>query len=194
MTNALSSSSGTTSSRLDRRTGLGIVSVILAISWLGCSVEKNYDLLSFFFDGVPNPNLSYEDDPGTFLTRPGAAIVMHQPFADDNCGACHANPGQLNLSRDDSSICLKCHEETTTQYPFMHGATVGMACLWCHDPHRSPYDSLLRAQAPELCRQCHNPSLTVRPEEIEHIQTETECLNCHYGHGGSSRYFLKDLN
>lgn len=191
MTNDRSSSPETQSSSVRRRAGLLSLSLIIAVAWLGCSVEKHYDLLSFFFDGVPDPNFTLESDPEAFVLRTGGKFFMHQPFANDNCGECHANPAELNLSRDDSSMCLKCHESTLAEYTFMHGATVGMACLWCHDPHRSPYENLLRAQPPELCRQCHNPSLTSRPEVSEHVQTETECLECHSGHGGSSRYFLK---
>ena len=39
-----------------RRLAILALALMPATLWLGCSVEKNYKILSFFFDGVPDPN------------------------------------------------------------------------------------------------------------------------------------------
>ncbi len=160
----------------------------LAIQWVGCSVEKNYDMLSLFFDGVPDPNAIDLRDGETIRKSPTFSI--HEPYAEDSCLKCHPDPSELQLSIDDSSICMSCHEEVIKSYPQMHGAVVGMACLWCHNPHMSPFANLLREQAPALCTQCHDWNEPGTPIPAEHEDMERNCLECHSGHGGNDPAFL----
>jgi predicted CXXCH cytochrome family protein len=162
-------------------------SAFLIFQVIGCSVEKNHDLLSFFFDGVPDPNATYSRGGKDISQSPTYSI--HKPYAEDNCQKCHPDPSEMLLSRDDSSVCLQCHEEVTEQFTHMHGAVVGMACLWCHNPHMSPLTHLLRDQAPKLCTQCHDWSEPGTPIPSEHEMT-SNCLECHSGHGGNDPAFL----
>lgn len=161
----------------------------LLFGWAGCSVEKNYDLLSFFFDGVPEPG-SLEAGGGLLGGR-GGTMYSHEPYATESCLECHPNPSQMQLSREDSGVCMKCHEQIPEQYEFMHGAVVGNACLWCHDPHISANPYLLRDSAPALCAQCHKGNQFAAPESA-HASEDTDCLSCHNGHGGSEAFFLRD--
>ncbi|MBK7404381.1 MAG: hypothetical protein IPJ41_07020 [Phycisphaerales bacterium] len=161
------------------------------IPWAGCSVEKHYDVLSFFFDGVPDPNapaLSKADQLKQMRDSP--TYTIHKPFAEDKCEDCHGR--RFNLTRQDSSICLKCHEGVPEEQPRVHGPVAAAACLWCHTPHESAYAALLKGPAREVCTACHEPSMLGTEKVPEHAPSDqTSCVECHAGHGGTARYFLK---
>lgn len=181
-----------TGRRFRRAIALAIgTSCALLTIWGGCSVEKNYDVLSFFFDGVPDPN-------ATTLTRADAlrqmrdspTYTIHKPFAEDKCEDCHGR--RFNLSKQDSSICLKCHEGVPDEQPRVHGPVAAAACLWCHTPHESAYAALLKGPARGVCSACHEPSLLGTDTVPQHKPDDTtSCVECHSGHGGTVRYFLK---
>ncbi len=155
--------------------------------WTGCNVEKHYSTLSFFFDGVPDPNAPITDGSPTIDGR--RIVVVHKPFQEEQCLQCHPDPANMQLTMDDGGICLKCHEEVQDQYPVMHAAVTSLACIWCHNPHMSAFPSLLRDDAPALCTQCHDEqnSSTMPPP---HPDLSSDCLSCHSGHGGSEGHFL----
>jgi len=166
-----------------------LVPAALAMAcWVGCSIERDYKILSFFFEGVPTPESLREE-----ATSPGLGAaqnyVVHAPYARDACLECHVSSVQIQLSRDDSGLCLKCHEGVPTEYAFMHGPVAG-ACLWCHDPHLSGHKHLLRQRSPEVCMQCHDEGLMATSDPA-HDDPGTDCLECHQGHGGPTRGFLR---
>lgn len=175
-------------------------SVLGAALYFGCSPEKHYDTLSFFFDGVPDPNAPSIDGFG------GATIrIEHRPFTDDQCLKCHVNPTDIRIDRNDSSMCLQCHEGIQEQYAFMHGPVAATACLWCHHPHHSAFDNLLRRPSPDLCLTCHGdlmahrelPDLSTDPKQMPinlvHSDLSQDCLACHSGHGGANQAMLHSL-
>ena len=172
------------------RAGGVMVAIALLLQWAGCSVEKNYDLLNKFFDGVPDPNAV--GPQGQAAIAMSSTYTEHQPYTDDSCFQCHPNPSEMLLTKDDSDICLRCHEGLNDQYPLMHGAVTGMACLMCHDPHFSAYEHLLREEAPGLCLQCHDMG-TGNPTP-PHKDLQQNCLECHNGHGGDVPFFLREQN
>lgn len=157
-----------------------------AWQWGGCSVQKHYDLLSKFFDGVPDPN-SVNAYMGAPVTE-SATYSEHQPYTEEACFECHTDINEMLISKDDSSICMKCHEGITEQYPVMHGAVTGIACLMCHNPHLSPLLNLLRDNSSAMCLQCHE----VDPEKASepHQDTQRSCIECHNAHGGDAPFFL----
>jgi predicted CXXCH cytochrome family protein len=163
---------------------------LLAAALAGCSIEKNYKVLSFFFDGVPNPdamkNASAAERQAAMRQSP--TYVVHAPFAQEKCDQCHAGMqfGQLS-----SAVCLKCHAEKPGQHEFMHGPVAAGACLWCHSPHESAFASLLKQDARSTCVQCHAPGMLHSTRVPEHADAARSCLDCHDGHGGSVRYFLR---
>jgi predicted CXXCH cytochrome family protein len=159
-------------------------------SFLGCSPQKRYKVLSFFFDGVPIPQ-------GTQGAAGQPAMYIHKPYADGKCGSCHdTDQMELSISQPtnikniSSSVCLKCHGKVPTQFPVMHGPVAAGACLMCHAPHSSSTAHLLQAPAPRICVQCHTPggTLTQRPE---HKDAKADCLSCHFGHGGTKHGMLR---
>jgi predicted CXXCH cytochrome family protein len=159
-------------------------------SWSGCSVEEHYDLLSTFFDGVPDPNAMLAK--GGFRRKPGVRYITHKPYADQACTECHVDPSNALEAAADSSFCMNCHEGIPTEYTWMHGPVAGLACLWCHTPHLSEFEHLLRVDGPELCVGCHDPEQSEMPLAEGCKDVEHECLDCHAGHGGPREYFLRE--
>src|SRR3954463_6769787 len=62
----------------------------------GCSTEKRYKVLSFFFDGVPNPNAPAAGTGDEFAAERADGAVrpvayVHKPYAQNKCNECHGN-------------------------------------------------------------------------------------------------------
>lgn len=170
-----------------------LAGTVMALSlWPGCTVTKqNYKALSFFFDGVPDPNLpAGVIDPATGEVRPAATVSVHPPYAEENCSECHRS--RLRMSRNDSGICANCHAGKDSEHPRMHGPVAAGACLWCHHPHESGHRFLLRDNDRAVCSQCHTPRLLNSVRVPEHADESRACLECHVGHGGTRPFLLRE--
>ncbi len=179
--------------RVSYLVALGTVLCIAMASFLGCSPQRRYEVLSFFFDGVPNPQ------SGNVALGAGGRPIsyLHKPYSEGKCAACHTDgDAEMSITRAidiksiSSKVCLKCHEKTPNQYPFMHGPVAVGECMLCHAPHESPNPHLLLAATPRLCVQCHVPEL-MSPKRPEHADEKADCLNCHVGHGSGARGLLR---
>lgn len=159
--------------------------------WAGCSVEKHYALLSFFFDGVPNPNLlpilAASGDPASI--RLSKTYTAHQPFLDQQCSACHT--GRFDMRGVADGVCFTCHQGVQEEHAFMHGPVVVGVCMWCHVAHESAYPALLKHEARTVCVQCHEPALLPADQVPEHADESVSCLVCHVGHGSDGRFLLR---
>ena len=169
----------------------------------GCSVEKNHELLSFFFDGVPEPGTGVPGAAGAAGTggrpAPRPIVSSHSAFRERRCEDCHGETGGFGLvvtgfSDLDATVCRNCHGQVLEQYPRMHGPVAAQECLWCHWPHESTNPYLLAQAPPDLCLGCHGFELRGLPQPPEHADLGRDCLDCHRGHGGPQRYFLKRLD
>ncbi len=162
----------------------------------GCAAERRYKVLSFFFDGVPDPNAPPGAGTGDEGSGTGAGgspkllAVVHKPYLENKCDACHqqARGTYESFSKADPKVCLNCHANVVRQYPVMHGPVVAVECLWCHTPHESSVPHLLKESSPGVCRQCHERDM-MSPRPPDHL-TDRNCLDCHSGHGGSQRFML----
>jgi predicted CXXCH cytochrome family protein len=167
--------------------------------WAGCSIEKHYDVLSFFFDGVPSPGAVAESpraSAGGSAGETGAAVSFHTAFAERRCQECHGPSARFGMlvrgfEKLDDSTCLACHAETMHAPPRLHGPVAAGLCLWCHRAHESPYPHLLKHPGPELCLGCHDMGLLGPFQIPEHQDRRRDCLGCHAGHGGAEPGFLK---
>jgi predicted CXXCH cytochrome family protein len=161
----------------------------LALAFLGCSIEKNYKTLSFFFDGVPDPNApsraAHPGVPSDISQSP--TYSAHKPWLEEKCEECHTRT--LKLGGRDSDLCMKCHSESLTSHEYMHGPVAVGACLWCHNPHNSANAHLLKLPGRDLCMQCHAQGLLSNLPA--HSDLRRACLECHQGHGGPDRFFLR---
>jgi len=160
--------------------------------WSGCSVEKNYELLSFFFDGVPNPNAPQSTLAGGSgaAMRDSPTYTVHPPFAEARCDACHKS--MFDRTGIGAEVCQECHAGTQDEFAMMHGPVSVGACLWCHVPHQSAYAHLLKRPERETCTQCHRSELLNHEVVAEHADETRGCLECHVGHGSDARYLLRD--
>jgi predicted CXXCH cytochrome family protein len=176
---------------------LAALAICFAAFELGCTAEKRYKVLSFFFDGVPDPNAPKVavDSSGNPLTRPGAlpgiTVVLHKPYADNNCGACHesATGTYEQFTKLPPEVCLKCHAKVPSEYTIMHGPVSAGECLLCHTPHESSIAHLLKDPPPGVCTQCHVSELLPK-EPADHL-TNRSCLDCHTAHGGEKHGLLR---
>ena len=164
---------------------------------LGCSTPRErYKVLSFFFDGVPNPDappkkivaavVDTEDKPVLNAT----VISRHKPYEERKCAVCHSSAkGEIQEFGKAYEACVKCHKKVTTGRPRMHGPVAVGACSFCHAPHESIYPALLKDSPAKVCRNCHEQALLSAIPQ--HAEGQKNCITCHYGHGGNERYFLK---
>lgn len=190
-----------TSPRMIRRRRR-VLAVVLAgaglatAAWTGCSVEENYETLSFFFDGVPDPNA-----PSRVIRSGGdnvqlAIVSQHSAFEERRCEECHADSGEFGFvvsgfGELSSETCMKCHMDVFDEHDTLHGPVAQNECLWCHDPHESVHPHLMRSASPPLCLGCHSLELRDGPLIPEHEDLDRDCLDCHSGHGGPDTRFLK---
>ncbi len=163
--------------------------------WAGCAGSTRYRVLSIFFDGVPAPVEEPVAEPGTAPggTASGAPArlgrVVHEPYANKECGACH-DPGAGNsLTAPNGELCLQCHDLDLGKR-YVHGplASTG-GCLVCHDPHSSPYRALLVSESDGFCLDCHDRS-ALGPAD-GHAGERTNCTACHEAHMSDRRYLLR---
>ena len=174
---------------------LGLVLLMTLIWSAGCGTpHERYRVLSFFFDGVPDP-----DKPKTVakVATTGPATVQlsilsrHKPYMENKCDVCHRSAaGEIQEFSEAYKVCVQCHAQVPRKYPKMHGPVAVGACKWCHAPHESVYPSLLKDAPLKLCTQCHEPNL-LGNKPPAHNDGRTSCLDCHSGHGGTAAHFLK---
>ncbi|MGD0139234.1 MAG: cytochrome c3 family protein [Tepidisphaeraceae bacterium] len=167
---------------------------ILSMLAVGCSVAKNYKTLSFFFDGVPDPNAPVATPVSMSVAGPNGELApvkmyRHKPFAEGKCAECHA-ADKKHLVTVKAELCVKCHAPAVKQYPVMHAPVAIGQCLWCHEPHESDSPKLLKTTAPELCLQCHDQNLLSSDVKSHQLADQANCLDCHTGHGGAKPSLL----
>jgi predicted CXXCH cytochrome family protein len=159
----------------------------------GCGTPRErYKVLSFFFDGVPNPD-AVKPVTANVVTavRASRLVTQHKPYADNNCAPCHRSAsGDIQEFSEAKKQCAKCHAKVPDERRLMHGPVARSACWWCHAPHESAEPALLKDSPIRVCTQCHDKQL-LGNNPPEHLDGTTSCLLCHYGHGGDARYFLK---
>lgn len=169
---------------------LGTVLILIGPS---CSSQKNYKVLSFFFDGVPDPNapaVAEGSDQASNGNAPKMLAIVHKPYAEGKCNECHEGDTSKfeSFKKLSSDICLKCHPRVPDMYPVMHGPVSAGECLLCHNPHESSVKGMLNDDAPAVCMQCHLSEFL--PQDEEHGDLKRSCLECHVAHGSDKHGLL----
>ena len=157
---------------------------------IGCAdPQKRYEVLSLFFDGVPDPNAPQKQAAKASST--GRRTVVHKPFADNLCNSCHQNSTDIFArAQVPQDVCLNCHGNVPTQHAVMHGPVVNNACQMCHSPHSSAVPHLLKQPAPAVCTQCHEPDAMQAMHLRMPFDPKQSCIECHSGHGGADHKLL----
>jgi predicted CXXCH cytochrome family protein len=179
----------------------GICAMLLAA---GCATETKHRWLTFFFDGVPDPNQTTAAAPGRIrgpaqstnpspirVTAPAEPpLVVHAPFAERNCTACHASNFSQRLKDDIPNVCAGCHRAFLTKAAYSHAPIEDGQCTICHAAHQSKEKYLLVKSSRELCFDCHDPDviLAIRPCGQS---DEPTCTACHDPHQENQRFLLR---
>jgi len=180
-----------------------IIAVTLSTLVVSCSVEKNRGLLSFFFDGVPQPDsisaiIDESDQLVGTAGEPGdstqARVIpvynLHYPYEEKECMSCHDenSPGEMVLTEPD--LCYMCHDDFSNLYEALHAAIELGFCTSCHNAHQSRNDYLLNITGQPLCTSCHDLD-QVKQNEMHSDIGDTECTLCHNPHGGTDKYLMR---
>ena len=170
--------------------------LILLLMVCGCEpkTQSQYKMLSFFFDGVPDPaRLTAEElrkeqearDAGKKQAK--SRQTQHGPFAAKLCDACHKkSTNALVLPID--QLCFKCHTLDIDK-KYIHGPVASGGCRVCHSPHGSGFPFLLVAKPEEFCFYCHDKADVYR--NAIHSGLTVECTACHDAHSSDDRYLLQ---
>lgn len=177
----------------------------LLITFSACSATTRFRVLSFFLDGVPDPNarpvavvpLGGNGVPKTSSTeqpRINSRIISryyaHTPYRDNRCGGCHSiETGQLVRTIEDG-LCVTCHSQLVRGERFVHGPVAVNDCTVCHHHHTAPYPNLLLAPETETCLACHAAD-DLADGDYHATIGERTCTACHDPHGGRDRFFLR---
>jgi predicted CXXCH cytochrome family protein len=128
----------------------------------------------------------------------GKKKVVHAPVKDGECTGCHQPHGAsgrflLNLSDDQTDLCMGCHDRTMMTQKFMHGPVAVGSCTECHDPHESSEKVLLKGTVRELCLKCHADfAKTLSESAVGHPPVKNgPCTSCHDPHGTPYTFFVK---
>jgi predicted CXXCH cytochrome family protein len=126
------------------------------------------------------------------------AASTHDPFASEDCGACHASADKKNpgaVADKSSELCLKCHDDPgvdgKTPFAHLHGGPAG-SCVDCHNPHNSAEEHLLHAPPTALCGGCHVDKVPAAGARVVHapIEKPASCVQCHQPHGSNTPHLL----
>jgi len=173
----------------------------LAFSW-SCSAQGRYRVLSFFFDGVPEPGsdearavqggarAAPESGPAAAGPVRPARLFVHTPYRDNRCASCHdLNTGGMVCSLSDG-LCVTCHRELVETPRYLHGPVAVMDCTACHHYHYAPRENLLLEEVNPLCQGCHvREDLSGGPHHA--VVDDGPCTECHDPHGGDDPYFTR---
>ncbi len=160
----------------------------------GCSVATHRRVLSFFFDGVPEPKAAVvssapavQASVGRQLVRPGE----HGPYAAKLCGACHDSQATNALVVPAEKLCLRCHDFGLAKR-YVHGPLASGGCLVCHDPHRSANRYLLVSASDGFCLHCHARADLSQVEGHAGLASDAaDCTRCHEAHMSDRKFLLR---
>jgi predicted CXXCH cytochrome family protein len=180
-----------------------ISAITLVIVFFGCSPVPRHQVLTFFFDGVPEPAGKTTDTPIDSLGKPDPAskigmltsvakpkVNYHEPYKEKQCASCHDQTAMGKFLKPQPMLCYQCHDDFSGKYKVVHGPVGGGYCTACHEPHTSVNTKLLKRLSQQMCLYCHNSSLVLKNEVHADIG-DANCTDCHNPHGGDDRTMLK---
>lgn len=176
----------------------GLAGVVLLITACG-SQQQKHQMLTFFFDGVPDPGSASSPVPTgeaemVEKKRRGFVpvvrrVIFHEPFELKDCKDCHKSAHSQALVKDEPRLCYDCHGKILKKMTFVHKPAEDGTCKACHLPHKSPYDFLLPKPEVQLCNDCHDPVNTLA--FVHTPIADGHCSVCHDPHGGKNAMYLK---
>ncbi|MBK3515882.1 hypothetical protein JIV24_00920 [Carboxylicivirga sp. N1Y132] len=180
---------------------LRLTFIILCIFCVvGCSTEKHYKTLSFFFDGVPKPgsqgqgekvirDFSYNESVLAAARERHNQIIQHAPYQERSCDICHIPQSMGDLRQEMPGLCYQCHEDFNDRYKYIHGPVSAGYCTSCHHAHNSRNSNLLLREGQLLCYHCHEQKMVMNNEVHADIGNYN-CTECHNPHGGEDPFMF----
>lgn len=182
------------------------VFLLIGLLVVSCSPKISHNVLSFFFDGLPDPIVSSDitpidtlnnNDTQTKISTLGIpsrpSLFFHYPYQEKECMSCHDENSIGNLTMPEPDLCYMCHEDFNNEFKFLHGPVSAGYCTLCHEPHMSETEKLLVKPGQDLCIFCHNSKNILNNEPPTETE-DSDCINCHNPHGGNEKnLFLSDI-
>lgn len=168
------------------------VSVVLiavsAVSIGGCSQEKRYEVLTFFFTGVPEPGSELDEAHKAALGEKGVKAkkkkrrlffqepkyFIHGPYASRECGKCHADDSARSFQFGGAKT-TKTSKSTRKRYGPRLAYPLKKLCVVCHSEKSEHF-------AKSLQLSMHEPVAT------------GQCVKCHDPHKAKRQYMLQGKN
>lgn len=177
-----------------------LAAAVAALLLAACSTpQERHRVLSFFFDGVPDPDApapvaeAAAEDGGPSASGEAARGSLHEPFAERQCKACHDTTRRLAAAGDAMrgegawAACRRCHADPAVvgedahivrEGEWLHGPVALGACAACHVGHKSGFPYLLRFERTEgACRGCHEGV-----DRRSGSMFTLDCITCHDPH------------
>lgn len=186
--------------------------LVALLAGLTACTASRYEVLSFFFDDVPDPNAPppkqvQDVQPRNLPVRPVAppttSVHMHEPYAQRRCDACHkggstaakrssgafAINSMSELLMPADKLCATCHKPS--QAAFQHAPALLGDCSRCHTAHSSRFPHLLlQEKSAALCAPCHKPE-DMPTRDLHATYGSRDCAECHDPHAAERRYLLR---
>ena len=186
-----------------------------------CSVEENYRVLSFFFDGVPDPDAPVPElelrpvavDPAEFARmtpeeRAGLlgrrikapTVYFHKPVAERRCEECHAIErvgGNTSFPSGVPTLVVPLNQlcfrchDDKRGKRYVHGPVASGLCTVCHHPHQSSNPFLLRAAVQADLCEQCHVGELFWTREQHAQYGDTACSACHDPHTSERAMLLR---
>jgi predicted CXXCH cytochrome family protein len=170
----------------------------LVVSLIACSAGTRHRVLSFFFDGVPEPGATAAPEPtmARLMTTPGPGedsalereihwTSVHEPYAQGACEACHRGEITEAVVALNDVQCLRCHSSEVRSETWDHAPAALGLCSLCHVAHVSMHPALQSQAQPALCITCHADPTLMTTVEAHRGLGEQRCTACHDPHRGA---------
>jgi predicted CXXCH cytochrome family protein len=152
----------------------------------GCTVQTRYQVLTFFFEGVPPPGSKPAGAAAAAAeTRLAQPVSFHSTFRKDQCTECHVDKTKP-LIQPIPDLCWKCHPRPSGEHPWNHAPERVGDCLACHVGHETMMPRLLVVGGQELCHKCHRAVYVELLPKHKGLALDA-CLSCHPYHEGGTR-------
>lgn len=167
----------------------------------GCAIPTKRQWLTFFFDGVP-PEKTHSlataiattfDGTNVAATRATVAspvLMLHSPYAEGKCIACHESKYSQKMRANLGDSCLECHKELLVAGKSWHAPAASGECVVCHEPHQSNRKFLLTQISGRLCAQCHAAGEMATLAAHQGKEGD-DCTTCHDPHQSGNKFLLK---
>jgi predicted CXXCH cytochrome family protein len=175
-----------------RRSAWALLFFLVIILLGSCEPRTRYKTLSFFFDGVPDPD-KVVSAPRDSRRQTAERLALkrkfssHGPYEAKMCDACHQRATNA-LVLPIEELCVKWHIMDIDK-KYLHGPVAAGGCRVCHDPHGTGRPFLLVSDAQKFCYYCHDENAVSATEA--HRDVEASCTECHDAHSADNRFFLK---